>query len=605
MIAEPYRKAPKRKYGKASKPPARPRASTPSSQRRFKEAGIDTLVSSPYQAPRGFHYRHAFLLVVALLCLSALIYRLVYLQVLDNEYLQSQGKARAVRVVPLMAQRGLIMDRHGEPLAVSSPVNSVWINPTEADLQDPNWKKLASVLNLDPQETLQKIQQKQRKQFMYLKRHIPPAMAKKVESLDLAGVHLQTEYQRFYPAGEVAAHVLGTTNLDHHGIQGLELAFDESLAGKNGHYRVLKDGFGSKVEGYRDKKNPQSGQDLILSLDSRIQYLAYRELITAVKKHQAQGGSVVVLSPKSGEILAMANWPSYNPNLRHTQVDSRFRNRAVTDQFEPGSVIKAFSMANILASGQFTPETIIDTNPGWLRISGKVIKDVRNFGVLDLNRVIQKSSNVGIARLTLALPPESLYRTLHQVGFGSSTQSEFPGEAHGFLAPKVNPHPLVLSTLSFGYGLMVTPLQLARAYAILANEGKDCQVTFLKQNANIKKNSQQILPPDVAQAVNKMLQLTTAPGGTARRAEVPGYLVAGKTGTVRKVSQKGYMDDSHLALFAGFAPADDPQVVIVVVLDDPQGGQYYGGQVAAPVFSKIMFGALRMLNVPQQQQLLQ
>lgn len=544
--------------------------------------------------------RQIILMMIGIIFVGGIVCRLVLLQVANNEYLQSQGDARTVRTIPQVALRGLITDRHGEPLAVSTPVKSVWINPQEVNKQDPSWAKLAQLLGIKKAQIFQKIQQKQDKQFVYLKRQISPMLGKKIEGLHLSGVNLQSEYHRYYPTGEVVAHVIGTTNIDHRGIQGLELALDNELAGKSGHYQVLKDGLGMKVEDYHHKELARSGQDITLSLDNRIQYLAYRELMAAVKKHGAVSGSIVVLDAKTGEIMAMANQPSFNPNGQYQHIDSRFRNRAVTDQFEPGSVLKAFSVASILASGKFDPLTQVDTNPGWMKVSGKVVRDTRNFGVLDLNHMIQKSSNVGIAKLTLELPPQILYDTLRSVGFGQSTQSGFPGESSGFLPTKVTQSPFVLATLSFGYGLSVTPLQLAQAYGILANDGKKCPVTFLKKSKSQSRDLAQIIDPDVARSVNKMLQLSVTQEGTGYQARVPGYQVAGKTGTVKKVSQHGYYDNNHVGFFAGFAPANDPRLVIVVMIDEPKSGQYYGGQVAAPVFSRVMFGALRLLNVPQQ-----
>lgn len=530
--------------------------------------------------------------------IAMLVWRLVMLQIVDNQYLQNQGDARTIRTVPMVAKRGLITDRRGEPMAVSTPVKSVWISPANTDIHHPDWAKLSHLLGMDPAHITQKIDRKKDKQFVYLKRHISPMLGKKIEALNIPGVHLQTEYQRFYPGGEVNAHIVGTTDVDHSGAQGLELGLDNLLAGESGHYRVLKDAAGRKVESVHGKKAAISGQDIALSIDSRIQYLAYRELLAAVKKHDAVGGSVVVLDAKTGEVLAMANQPSFNPNVHYQRVDHRFRNRAVTDQFEPGSVIKTFSVANILASGKFDPYSEVDTNPGWMKVSGKVVRDGKNYGVLDVSHVIQKSSNVGIAKLTLALPPESLYDTLRKVGFGERTASGFPGESSGYLSAKVTNNPFVLATVSFGYGISVTPLQLAQAYAVLADGGRKHPISFIKTDPALV-NSEQVFPPNVAQAVNKMLQ-SSITDGTGYRAKVPGYTVAGKTGTVRKVSQHGYSDDSHVAVFAGFAPTEDPRVVIVVMVDDPKSGRYYGGEVAAPVFANVMFGALRMLQIPPQ-----
>lgn len=543
-----------------------------------------------------YRLRQWSLMLIGLVGVALLVWRLAMLQIIDRHYLQSQGDARTIRTVPLVGQRGLITDRHGEPLAISTPVKSVWVAPTSANLSHPDWHKLAHLLDMNPAHVMQKIVQKKDKQFVYLKRHISPMLGKKIEALNIPGVHLQTEYQRFYPAGEVSAHIIGTTDVDHRGAQGLELGFETLLAGESGHYRVLKDGVGRKVESVEGQKQAISGQDVTLSIDNRIQYLAYRELLAAVKKHDAVGGSVVVLDAKSGEVLAMANQPSFNPNVHYQAADQRFRNRAVTDQFEPGSVIKTFSVANILASGRYDPYSEVDTSPGWMKVSGKVVRDGKNHGVLDLSHVIQKSSNVGIAKLTLELPPESLYETLRKVGFGQRTTSGFPGESPGYVSAKVTNNPFVLATVSFGYGISVTPLQLAQAYAVLADGGRKHPVSFLKTDVS-RVSEEQVFAPHVAQAVNKMLQ-SSITEGTGYRARVPGYQVAGKTGTVRKVSQKGYSDDSHVAVFAGFAPVEDPRVVIVVMVDDPKSGRYYGGEVAAPVFANVMFGALRMLQIP-------
>lgn len=550
----------------------------------------------PLTYEREYRLRQGALMLLGIAGVAALTWRLAMLQVIDKHYLQSQGDARTIRTVPMVAKRGLITDRHGEPMAISTPVKSVWVSPSAANIDDPNWSKLAHILGMNPAHVAQKLAQKKNKQFVYIKRHISPMLGKKIEALNIPGVHLQTEYQRFYPGGEVAAHIIGTTDIDHRGAQGLELGLDSRLAGESGHYRVLKDGVGRKVESREGQKLAVSGQDIALSIDSRIQYLAYRELLAAVKKHDAVGGSVVVLDAKTGEILAMANQPSYNPNMHYQSVDHRFRNRAVTDRFEPGSVIKSFSVANVLASGKFDPYSEVDTSPGWMKVSGKVVRDGKNYGVLDVSHVIQKSSNVGIAKLTLALPPESLYETLRNVGFGQRTSSGFPGESAGYVSSKVTNNPFVLATISFGYGISVTPLQLAQAYAVLADGGRKHPVSFIKTDPSLV-SEEQVFPPHVAQAVNKMLQLSITEG-TGSRARVPGYNVAGKTGTVRKVSQQGYSDDSHVAVFAGFAPAEDPKVVIVVMVDDPKSGRYYGGEIAAPVFANVMFGALRMLQVP-------
>lgn len=544
-----------------------------------------------------FRFRMLILILCAMGALSAVVYRLWDLQINDRDFLQGQGYKRAVHTVPVIPFRGMILDRHGQPLAISTPVKSIWVDPTEVDLSQKEWAEFASLLHRNVGLIKTKIKSKKNKRFLYVKRHLSPMLGHKISRLKLKGVFLQTEYKRFYPTGEVFAHVLGMTSLDHKGIQGLEQLFNSKLSGKPGKYKVLSDRMGQKVESLEYETLPENGENITLSLDSRIQYVAYKALKEAVHFHHAKAGTAIVLDVNSGEILAMVNQPSFNPNTKIDIVDSRFRNRAVTDTFEPGSVVKAISMANILQSGKFNPESHIDTGPGWMKVSGKVVRDIQNYGVLDLNTIMQKSSNVGITKLVLSLPPESLLETFRKVGFGQKTDSLFPGEMGGYLNEEVRNRPLSLATMAFGYGLTVTPLQIAQSYAILANQGKKHPISFLKQNQDIP--SEQVISPSVAQSINKMLQLSTQKGGTGTRASIPGYEVAGKTGTVRKISQQGYSDSQHVSVFAGFVPANNPKVAIVVVVDDPSNGQYYGGDVAAPVFSKIAFSTMRILNVPQ------
>jgi len=547
---------------------------------------------------KSSNIRFAIIILLSVSVISAVLYRMYDLQVQDNDFLQMQGEKRSMRSVPIQSFRGMIFDRNGEPLAISTPVQSLWVNPSQVDFNEKAWSKLASIIQRDTQRIKSKIKRKKGKQFAYLKRQISPDIAKKISKLKLKGLYLKTEYKRFYPMGEVFSHVLGTTNIDHQGIQGLELLLDETLSGSVGMKTVQKDRYGKNVGQTEYQTAAKNGQNITLSLDSRIQYLAYKSLKQAVVKHQAKAGTAIVLDVKTGEILAMVNEPTYNPNTRFETIDSRFRNRAVTDTFEPGSVMKAFSMVNILQSGKYYPHTSVNTSPGWVKVGGAVVKDFRDYGELDLGHIIQKSSNVGISKLTLSLPPESLYQTLQQVGFGQETQSSLPGEMKGSLNPNIIDRPFERATLSFGYGMTVTPLQLAQSYAILGDMGRKHPTTFLKQNHPVK--SEQVIKPNIAQAVNKMLQLTTQEGGTGIRARVPGYMVAGKTGTVRKVSQQGYDNDHHVAVFAGFVPADRPEVAIVVFVDDPRQDGYYGGVVAAPIFSRIAQGTMRILNIPQQ-----
>lgn len=542
-------------------------------------------------------FRLGLIISLGLIGLFCIVWRLWSLHIIDNDFLQIQGAKRSIRSIPVTAFRGMIVDRHGEPLAISTPVQSVWVDPSDVNLSQPGWAHLAALLHRHEGVLKTHVQSKKDKQFLYIKRHISPAMGRAIDALDLNGVYTQVEYKRFYPMGEVFAHVLGRTNIDHAGIQGAELLFQQKLAGKQGRYRVLKDRLGKKVEGFEYEALPKNGEEVVLSLDSRIQYMAYKALKQAVVKHQAKAGIAVVLDVHTGEILAMANQPSYNPNTQLQMVDDRLRNRAVTDTFEPGSVMKAISMISILESGQYYPHSRVDTAPGWIKLSGHIVKDHHNYGMMNLGTILQKSSNVGITKLALSLSANHLVDTYRRMGFGERTMSQLPGELSGVLNDDTTRNQLGLATLAFGYGLTATPLQIAQSYAIIANGGKKLPLSIIKKT-NLSLG-EQVIAPEIAQAISKMLQLTTQKGGTATRAVVSGYQVAGKTGTVRKVSQQGYSSDEHVSLFAGFVPADRPKVAIVVVIDEPSNGQFYGGEVAAPVFSKIAQGTMRYFNVPQ------
>lgn len=544
-----------------------------------------------------FRFRLIILTLFSLAALMATIYRLWELHTVENEFLQAQGFKRALRTIPVTPFRGMIVDRHGHPLAISTPVKSIWVDPYTVDLKQKEWAQLAQLLEQEETAIKAAITKRKEKRFLYIKRHLPPALSNQIEMLNLKGVFFKTEYKRFYPDGEVFAHVLGLTNIDHQGIQGLEQSFDKVLAGKPGRYKVLKDRSGRKIGGFEYEILPENGENITLSLDTRIQYIAYKTLKEAVYSHRAQAGTVVVLDAQTSEILAMASQPSFNPNTKIEIMDSRFRNRAVTDTFEPGSVIKAISMVNILQSDKYTPHSKIDTTPGWVKVNNNLVKDFRNYGVIDLNTVIKKSSNVGIAKLTLSLPPEMLIDTFRKMGFGQKTDSGYPGEASGFIDEIAAKRPFSLATMAFGYGLTATPLQVAQSYAILANNGQANPVTFIKRKE--LPPAEQVIPSDVAQAVSKMLQSTTQKGGTATRASLTGYSTAGKTGTVRKVNHNGYSENEHIAVFAGFAPANNPKVVIVVMIDNPTQGKFYGGEVAAPAFAKIAYGIMRYLNIPQ------
>ena len=535
--------------------------------------------------------------VLALLALAAavLVWRAVDLHIVHKEFLRDQGEARYLRVVTLPAHRGMITDRNGEPLAVSTPVESVWANPRELATARADWPRLAALLDLDTPRLADYLATRLEREFVYLKRRIDPDLAARVMALNVPGVALTREYRRYYPEGEVTAHVLGITGVDDNGQEGIELAYDDWLHGVPGAKRVIKDRLGRIVQDVESLALPRPGRELRLSIDRRIQYLAYRELKSAVIEHQAHAGSVVMMDATTGEVLAMVNLPAYNPNRASEAHSGRTRNRAVTDLFEPGSTIKPFTVAAALESGQYRPDTMIDTSPGLMRIGSREINDIRDYDRIDVATVIQKSSNIGAAKMALAIPREKLWQTFSHAGFGAVTGSGFPGEAGGVLTYYPHWHEMDRASLAFGYGLSVTTLQLAEAYTTIANGGQLHPASFLPLKTPV--NSSTVMQADTAAALRAMLESVTNEGGTGLLARVAGYRVAGKTGTVRKLGAKGYVKDRYLSLFAGFAPVSQPRLAMVVMINEPGGGQYYGGQVAAPVFANVMAGALRLLNV--------
>ncbi len=541
-------------------------------------------------APVGRLY--AFLLAFVL-CSVALIARAVNLQVMETEFLQDQGEARFLREVEIPTRRGNILDRNGEPLAVSTPVDSVWVNPGDV-LQSPeSIPPLAETLGVDAGEIERRLTQRSGREFVWLRRRLHPDVASQIEALGLPGVFLQKEYRRFYPAGEVASHVVGFTNIDDIGQEGLELAYNDWLQGKTGAQRVIKDRLGRTVEHVELVRQSEPGRDLTLTLDRRLQYLAYRELKRTVLKHGARSGSVVLLDISSGEVLAMVNQPSYNPNQPSSDSDG-LRNRAVTDVYEPGSVMKTFVIASALENGLVTPQTPVDSTPGYIVVSGHTIKDHHNYGPIDVSRIITKSSNVGATKIALQLEAEQMWSTYDRFGFGDVSGSGFPGESAGVLRNHRRWRKLEQATLSYGYGLSVTTLQLAQAYAAIADEGRMRRPSLIKGSNNPAIS---VIDPLYARQLVAMLETVTGPEGTGKSARVANYRVAGKTGTSRKASAAGYVS-RYIASFAGFAPVSQPRLVCIVVINDPSGEQYYGGLVAAPLFNKIMTGAMRILNVP-------
>ncbi len=524
-----------------------------------------------------------------------LSYRLADIQVIDPDFLRNQGDARHVRKVPIVAHRGMILDRHGEPLAISTPVFSVWMNPQEMTDDTNTIKALAKALNLDSKKISHKLEQNKDREFVYLKRRVTPAIVQKVEALNIAGVSLQREYKRYYPAGEVAAHIVGFTNVDDQGQEGLELTYNDILTGVPGLERMVRDSKGNFVEGGEQLKAAKHGENIKLSIDLRLQYLAYQSLKASVIQHQARSGAAVILDVHTGEVLAMVNQPSFNPNNRHGLKTSDFRNRAVTDLFEPGSTVKPFTVATGLKSGEFSTSTIINTHPGYMMVTGKPIRDHRDYGEIDLATLIEKSSNVASSKIALALEPDYFWQGFASFGLGEPTGAYFPGEAVGHLPDPQSWRTLDRATLAFGYGVATTALQLARAYTVLGSGGILRPVSFIaRDDAPLGRR---VFSSDIMHNVVDMMKKVIEPGGTATRAAVANYSVAGKTGTAKIAVAGGYAEKRYVSVFAGVIPANNPRLSMVVMVDDPQGKEYYGGLVAAPVFSEVMTGAMRILNI--------
>jgi cell division protein FtsI (penicillin-binding protein 3) len=540
-------------------------------------------------------WRRRLLLVLILFGYVVLLGRSVYLQGTHREFLQKKGDARYTRSMVLPAHRGNITDRNGDLLAISTPVESIWASPPDVKINQAQIKQLAKLLGVKA-EVIEKKLSHNEKEFVYLKRRQSPELARNVMQLGIPGVFTQREYKRYYPAAEVAAHVVGFTGVDETGQEGFEYASEHWLSGKSGKRHVIKDRQGRIIEDLEAVEVPQDGRDLVLSIDKNIQYLAYRELARAVEANKAKAGAIVVLDAKTGEVLAMANVPSYNPNNR-VNMAGKSRNRAVVDIFEPGSTLKPFAVAAVLDEGKFTPTSIVQTAPGTLSIGPATIRDAHPHGALDVSQIIQKSSNVGTAKLALTLKPEYMWSVYNQVGFGRPSNIGFPGEASGKLRNFKTWRPIEQATMSYGHGVSMTLLQLARAYTVFANEGELKPVSLLKLKE--VPVGQQVFKPETAKSLKDMLELVVQPGGTAIRAQVAGYRVAGKTGTAHKPGIGGYEEDKYVASFVGMAPASHPKLIVAVMVDEPSNGQYYGGAVSAPVFSKVMSDALRMMAVPQ------
>ncbi|HEK0907056.1 MULTISPECIES: peptidoglycan D,D-transpeptidase FtsI family protein [Pseudomonas] len=550
----------------------------------------------------GALYPWRFRVVVGLLALmvGAISWRIIDLQVVDRDFLKGQGDARSLRHIPIPAHRGLITDRNGEPLAVSTPVTTLWANPKEMQASKDRWPQLAAVLGQNPQQLIERLTQQANKEFIYLVRGLTPEQGQQVLDLKVPGVYGLEEFRRFYPAGDVTAHMVGFTDLDDHGREGVELAYDEWLAGVPGKRQVIKDRRGRLIKDIQVTKNAKAGKTLALSIDLRLQYLATRELRNAIAEQDAKAGSLVIMDVKTGEVLAMVNQPTYNPNNRRSMFPAAMRNRAIIDVFEPGSTVKPISMSAALQSGRWKPTDKVEVYPGSLQIGRYTIKDVsRSEGpILDLTGILINSSNVGMSKIAFDIGGEAIYRVMSQVGLGQYTGLGFPGERVGNLPNHREWRKAETATLSYGYGVSVTALQLVHAYAALANDGKMVPLSILKVDK--APEAVQAIPQETAKTVQGMLQqVIEAPRGVFR-AQVPFYHVAGKSGTARKatVGSKGYTENAYRSLFAGFGPMSDPRYAIVVVIDEPGKGGYFGGLVSAPVFSKVMSGTLRLMNVP-------
>lgn len=540
--------------------------------------------------------RFRFMLVVLVVAMAVLVGRIVDLHVLDRVFLQNQGDARTLRVETIDAHRGMISDRHGDPLAISTPVVSLWANPQQLPSDDIQRMMLAKALGTSLDELNARIERYADHEFMYLRRRMTPNAAQKVTALHVPGVYAKHEYKRYYPSGEVTSQLVGVTNIDDRGQEGLELAYDSYLSGTPGKRRVLKDRKGRLVRDLHLIKEAKPGGELTLSIDLRLQYMAYRELKAAVDEHNADGGTLVMMDARTGEVLAMVNAPSYNPNNRADLDVEGLRNQAITDTFEPGSVMKPLAMSAALESDKISPDTVIDTSPGYMRVDEYTINDFRNYGELKPAGILLHSSNVGMSRIALRLDEDTIWQRYHELGLGQAPGTGFPGEATGSLPPPYNWSDSKRATMAYGYGVAVSALQLASAYTAIANQGRQLAPSLLKLDGQ-DPQGKPVIEPQVADNLLGMLEKIVQPGAGGAHAMVPGYRVAGKTGTVRKVGETGYQTTAYRSLFAGIAPVSDPRIVTVVMIDNAKGQEYYGGLVAAPVFSRVVGKALRLLDV--------
>jgi len=523
----------------------------------------------------------------------ALIARAVWLQVFSQDYLQREGQVRYQRTLELPASRGKILDRNGQTLATSLPASAVWVNPPEYRASEAQVLQLSRLLGMKVSDLHQRVGQEE-KTFVYLRRQVDSDLARQVESLQIPGVHLRREYKRYYPEGETAAHVVGFTNVEDSGQEGIELSKEKHLSGIAGSRVVIRDRLGRIIEDVREVRDPQHGTDIALSIDSRIQFIAFNAIRDAVEEHRAKAAAAVVIDVETGELLALANWPSYNPNQRAHLSGAQLRNRVITDIFEPGSTMKPFTTALALNSARVRPESTFNVAPGRMTIGSHTISDAHAYGVLTVEQILQKSSNIGTAKMALQIPPQEMWQLFMQVGFGQVPDIGFPGAVAGRVRPHRTWKPIEQATMSYGHGISVSLLQLARAYSIFARDGELIPVTMLRHAA--KAQGDPVIRAETAKTVRRMLELAAGPGGTAPQAQIQGYRVAGKTGTAHKL-ENGRYANKYVASFVGFAPVSDPRIIIAVMVDEPSAGKYFGGLVAAPIFARIGGESLRTMRV--------
>lgn len=549
----------------------------------------------PHRSAPTFRWRAYLLLAVLTAIALGLLARSVDLQMVEYTFLSRQGDARFIRTVSIPAHRGVITDRYGEPLAVSTPVDSIWVNPKQITRSPDGVRRLARAIKTDPQTLLRNISSNLNLDFLYVARQLPPQQALRVKALGIPGVYLAREYRRYYPAGEVTGQLIGFTNINDRGRAGLELAYDPWLRGIDGKKRVIEDRYGRIVQDVESIRPARPGRDLVLSIDLRIQYLAYQALKAQVEAQRARSGSMVVLDIATGEVLAMVDQPGFNPNDRDQLLPNRYRNRAVTDTFEPGSSIKPFFVAAALMSGRYNEHSIINTSPGFIRVDGHVFRDEQDLGPVHISTILAKSSNVGMAHIALSLSPRLIWRTLHAFGFGQLATENYPGESAGDLSSYTSWRPIRIATMSHGYGISVTALQLAHAYATLGALGVERPISFLR--VTTPSPGRRIMPANLCRELLHMMHGVVSAEGTAPDAAIPGYSVAGKTGTAWELRNGSYDTHDYTGIFAGVAPASAPRLAAVVVIKDPRNGVYYGGEVSAPVFAKVIGRALRLLSV--------